>query len=359
MHRVFSWVLLVLLLACSGQMPLFGPAQEFRGLRLLNPCLIDGELTVIIKNIKPLQGTELAEHNRDLGLPEDKEPELKIWSSEVINRLNQEVKFVRYSIEPTSSYVEKENGNKIIYWELTDRLKDDATIELRRRFQYITYETKYEINPDEIGEYDQDSRLYKFYTKSEPFIELSQEIVSLAEQIVGTETNPYFKARAIYSWLLENISYHYPPEKRSAEHCLKTRRGDCGQFAYLFCALCRAVGVPARFVGGFWFTPKRQGFHAWAEFYLPGYGWLPVDPSEGKGQKGEGKYYYFGNLDNERLITSKGMNIPIRPEVDWANFSNSGVENGRTDFMQLSTRVSSGFTAQITSDLKPLAAHLL
>lgn len=359
MHRVFSWVLLVLLLACTGQFPLIGPAKEFKGLRLINPRLIEGELAVIIQNIQPLQGVELARHNKEKGLSEDKEPELKIWSSDVINRLNQKVKFVRYSIEPTASYVEEENGNKIIYWELTDKLKDDVTIELRRHFQYITYETKHEINLNEIGKYDKDSRLYIFYTKSEPFIELSQEIVSLAEQIVGTEANPYFKARAIYSWLLENITYHYPPEKRGADHCLKTKRGDCGQFAYLFCALCRAVGVPARFVGGFWFTPKRKGFHAWAEFYLPSYGWLPVDPSEGKGQKGDSKYYYFGNLDNKRLITSKGINIPIRPEVDWANFTNSAVENGRTDFMQLSTQVKSGFTAQIISDLKPLSSRLL
>lgn len=70
----------------------------------------------------------------------------------------------------------------------------------------------------------------------------------------------------------------------SAERSLETGRGCCGEFTHLFLAVLRYKGIPARFVTGiicdetnkFGFTGK----HAWAEFYLQGYGWIPVEPQE-------------------------------------------------------------------------------
>jgi transglutaminase-like putative cysteine protease len=49
----------------------------------------------------------------------------------------------------------------------------------------------------------------------------------------------------------------------------------------------------------------------WAEFYLPEYGWLPVDPTIAD-INGAGRAY-FGNLDNKRLILHKGFSIVLQP----------------------------------------------
>jgi transglutaminase-like putative cysteine protease len=51
----------------------------------------------------------------------------------------------------------------------------------------------------------------------------------------------------------------------------------------LFAALCRAAGVPARPVWGVLFLPRDQGgfaSHNWDEVYIPGCGWVPVDPQK-------------------------------------------------------------------------------
>jgi transglutaminase-like putative cysteine protease len=70
------------------------------------------------------------------------------------------------------------------------------------------------------------------------------------------------------------------------------RVGFCGHYASAFSALMRAAGVPSRvvsgYLGGSWVEPmsgasylelRQSDAHAWSEVWLPGQGWLRVDPS--------------------------------------------------------------------------------
>lgn len=69
-----------------------------------------------------------------------------------------------------------------------------------------------------------------------------------------------------------------------AERTLSEGRGACRDQAWLFVCACRAVGLAARFVSGYAFSPSdhtEQELHAWAEVYLPGPGWRGYDPSLG------------------------------------------------------------------------------
>jgi transglutaminase-like putative cysteine protease len=71
----------------------------------------------------------------------------------------------------------------------------------------------------------------------------------------------------------------------------RSRRGVCQDFAHYLIALCRAVGVPARYVSGYLFAgrgdePAAPGrdevfvqTHAWVEIAVPGAGWWPLDPT--------------------------------------------------------------------------------
>jgi hypothetical protein len=60
--------------------------------------------------------------------------------------------------------------------------------------------------------------------------------------------------------------------------------GSCRDLAALFCAVCRAEGIAARFVSGYEteaaFQEESQ-MHAWAEVYVPGGGWRGYDPARG------------------------------------------------------------------------------
>jgi transglutaminase-like putative cysteine protease len=70
----------------------------------------------------------------------------------------------------------------------------------------------------------------------------------------------------------------------------RSRRGVCQDFAHYLIALCRSVGVPARYVSGYLFAQRGDAdrtakeevvvqTHAWVEIALPGAGWWPLDPT--------------------------------------------------------------------------------
>ena len=65
---------------------------------------------------------------------------------------------------------------------------------------------------------------------------------------------------------------------------LSAMQGSCRDSAVLFCDVCRAMGIAARFVSGYeCSSANRQDsyMHAWAEVYLPGIGWRGYDPARG------------------------------------------------------------------------------
>ena len=64
--------------------------------------------------------------------------------------------------------------------------------------------------------------------------------------------------------------------------------GTCRDFAVLFVDICRVLGIAARFVSGYLYTPPSDepdvatnSMHAWTEIYLPGSGWKGLDPTQG------------------------------------------------------------------------------
>jgi transglutaminase-like putative cysteine protease len=58
--------------------------------------------------------------------------------------------------------------------------------------------------------------------------------------------------------------------------------GACRDSGVLLIALCRSLGIPARFVSGYQENDpdtERQDLHAWCEAWIPGGGWRGFDPT--------------------------------------------------------------------------------
>lgn len=138
------------------------------------------------------------------------------------------------------------------------------------------------------------------------------EIVDLANQLTQDKRDTCQKATAIYNWIGDNIVYTgYCGEDRGALFALLNQGGDCTEFTDLMIALCRAAGIPARFLDGV--TPPDPSVptekHNWAEVYLAGTGWVPMDPTWGR-SKGK-REQYFACMSPDHIIVSKGRNLTL------------------------------------------------
>ena len=66
----------------------------------------------------------------------------------------------------------------------------------------------------------------------------------------------------------------------AVDDVLALRAGVCQDFAHLFIAVARAMGVPARYVSGYIHSPGESvasASHAWAEAWIAGRGWIGFD----------------------------------------------------------------------------------
>ena len=292
-----------------------------------NPRFVKGEL---ITEIKKKQGAVVRDSS-----------EVLIWSSNIKDAYNQRVVDpVAYSLKPTEVFVEKENGNEIAFWNLKNTLKHKDSVKIVRTFSAVTFD--YSVKPDSYLVAQNWSSipadLMKFYTKEEPFLEQTPVMRETLKRLLLGVSNPVAKARKIFLWVRKVMKYVYPPKQRGAETAFKTKEGDCGSYTALFISMCRIAGIPARQKSGFHFTPENKGSHVWSEIYLPPYGWTPVDATRKDG---------FCTIHNDVISASTGMNIPLKHAPAWANYSNSEVENGRTDFMQMCTVAVKGIDLEI------------
>jgi len=118
-----------------------------------------------------------------------------------------------------------------------------------------------------------------------------------AERAIGRVKDPLAQGKAIYDWVVENTTYN--PLMKSISHANIGSLLENGQFSgrsieisLLFVGLCRSIGIPARPAFGLRMDTSRlfsslgatgdlnDAQHCRAEFYSPGYGWIPVNPSD-------------------------------------------------------------------------------
>ncbi|MBU4493626.1 MAG: transglutaminase-like domain-containing protein [Nanoarchaeota archaeon] len=129
---------------------------------------------------------------------------------------------------------------------------------------------------------------YAKYTKPTENIDLNDNIIKIASELAEGEDDLYAIAHKLAEWVSRNIEYDikYGTSTKKSSWVLKNKIGTCDEFSSLFIALCRALGIPARYVSGVAYSniAELEGFgnHAWADVYFSDYGWVPFDPTYGE-----------------------------------------------------------------------------
>ena len=149
-------------------------------------------------------------------------------------------------------------GNIYICW-------DNLTIRPGERYgatlSYFVFSfgIRYRIDSGLIGDYDKHSDLYVKYIQPEDLVQSdSPEIVSKAQSITQGIMDIHDKVSKIYGFVTSHVRYSHEEQERGALWALKNGTGDCSEYSYLFVALCRAAGIPARLYVGFGLRPSEE-----------------------------------------------------------------------------------------------------
>jgi protein-glutamine gamma-glutamyltransferase len=122
-----------------------------------------------------------------------------------------------------------------------------------------------------------------------------------AREIVGDVQSPYAAVIALETWF-RSSEFAYderppvtpPGQAPLVDFVVRTKRGYCQHYAGAMALMLRYLGIPARVAAGFtsgtyndekrrW-TVSDHNAHAWVEVWFEGWGWLPFDPTPGRGQ---------------------------------------------------------------------------
>jgi transglutaminase-like putative cysteine protease len=102
------------------------------------------------------------------------------------------------------------------------------------------------------------------------------------------EHDPLTAVRALSKLISNSFGYESGVTRADSpiDDVLRTGKGVSQDFAHVMITLCRAWGIPARYVSGYLFTDRKQGdrseadsTHAWVEVFLPSIRWVGFDPS--------------------------------------------------------------------------------
>jgi transglutaminase-like putative cysteine protease len=241
--------------------------------------------------------------------------QLKVWVPIPTSRGWQKVSEVQMS----SPYVwihktDPDFGNRYAFTTIDNPPAGEVTV--RVRFKASRGEAQIDAPADTTAS----RTALKRSLRGDKLVTLSPRVRQLAAQITDGKKGVMEQARAIYDYVVTTIKYDKTIPgwgEGNTERACDIKAGNCTDFHSLFLSLARAKEIPARFVIGFPLTAadgNAGGYHCWAEFYVKGKGWIPVDASDASKVSDQAKRdYLFGNLDADRIEFTIGRDIVLDP----------------------------------------------
>ena len=269
-HKYLIWsVLILMMISCSSVIIGASDAEDERW--FYNSKIIDMELTIKTK-------VEINDIDAELDF-------LKVnMSYYPRDSYRQQVLSV-----VTSPDIEVKKNENIIFQleELSEKeyeFEVRSDIETTNIFKKVRSKKRFPIDelPDDV---------VKYIEATEKIDSDNKKIIEKASELAEGEIDLFKVVNKIALWTKQTVEYNLSTQNIeasfAASEVLEKKEGVCDEMTNLFIALLRAVGIPAKFIGGISYT-EAQGFsenwgpHGWAEVYFPGTGWVPFDVTYGQ-----------------------------------------------------------------------------
>jgi transglutaminase-like putative cysteine protease len=245
---------------------------------------------------------------------------VSIWLPYPVSDGNQEISDIRIqSPYPVAVHRDPFYGNSILYVDVENPKVKTVPIEMDfkvKRREYVRRD--FEASPPAAS--GDNPSLMARWLQPDALVPIDGKIRKLAEEVTQGKTTDLARARAIYDYVVSTMKYDKTGTgwgRGDIYYACDVKKGNCTDFHALFIGLCRSVGIPAKFDIGFPLPSGRSegeigGYHCWAEFFLKGHGWVPVDASEAS-KNPDKRDYFFGAHDENRVQLTIGRDIRLDP----------------------------------------------
>lgn len=179
------------------------------------------------------------------------------------------------------------SGSNFLYFFLLPGQK----VDVQAKIQILT--KGYPANIDRTGKMSEIPADLASFTSSAKYWETTDpQIQKLATELIKPNDTVFTNASRVYDYVISKLSYNQAKLNNNVRlgavgALARPDYAVCQEYADLYVAILRAGGIPTREPYGFTDSQELRSsegniLHAWAEVYLPKFGWLAVDPTWGE-----------------------------------------------------------------------------
>ncbi|MCL5042763.1 MAG: transglutaminase family protein [Gammaproteobacteria bacterium] len=193
-------------------------------------------------------------------------------------------------------------GNRVVYFsleQLHSNLQVTLTCEVETRqrpsqdiFASIPWEDAVQALRQDLAYSNADTLEARLFALDSAFVQQHDSLLNYARQSFTPGCNLVDAVCALNQQIFNDFTYDpdFTTVATPVDEVLANRRGVCQDFAHLAIGCLRSLGLAARYVSGYMETLPPPGqekllgadaTHAWLAVYVPGWGWLEIDPTNG------------------------------------------------------------------------------
>lgn len=192
------------------------------------------------------------------------------------------------------------------------------------------------IDDKTVAEYS--SELSEYVKERKPHTQFSERLKSLTDEVTKEATGTKETVEAIYEYIVDNYPWasalEYSTIKNIPEYAIENKKGDCGQVALLLITMLRYKDIPARWQSGWMMHPGEVNLHDWAEYYIEGIGWIPIDVSFGRTDAESNplpKKFFMSGIDSYRLYINNDYSGDFYPEKKYPRSETVDFQRGEVE----------------------------
>ncbi|MEB3173689.1 MAG: transglutaminase domain-containing protein [Cyanobacteriota bacterium] len=265
-----------------------------------------------VEELAPLDPVELPEVEWRIALPAET-PRQRILSIEPIGAAFQEI--------------QEEAGQKLAVFKF-DALAFESRAIFGWRVVLEMWGIKYQLQPKDCeGIPPLPAGFAERYLVDDDDLSMDSEIIQrAAKEAVARETNILRRVHSIRNYVYDRLSYGIKPHIDTPDLALRRGVGSCGEYVGVLLALTRLNGIACRTAGRYKCPPQpltrnlplEPDFnHVWLEFYVPGFGWLPMESNPDDIQEG-------GPYPNRFFMGLAWYHAEMAKEITFERFLSAG-----------------------------------